>query len=366
MRLRAAPPDVAELVATSHRVTTSVDSWRGGVLLAGAIPLTDGRLIEKADQRVPERVTLQVPRFDAAGRDLHPGTDPLAPLAANGQRVRITNTLHAPEVEAPVQLGWFHIVDWESDGDTIEVEALGLLNVVDEYRLLAPTSPPVGATFKSEIKRLLEGTLPLYFEPGLVDRAVPRSMAWQDDRLGALIELAQAWPAHMFVDEAGVCTYAPPLDAAAAADVELAERLGTVVVARDSGTRDGIANIVVARGEDSSDAARPAVAAIARDTAVGSPTAADGPYGNVVEFLASPLLTTTARALAAAETRLSRRLLLARSVPMDTLPDPRLRPWVRADYARADGSVMRGRLTSTELPLTAAGGAGRIEVGELL
>lgn len=368
MNLRPSPAALAEVLDTSRAVRTHVDAWRGGVLLGADIPLLAGTLTETGDQRIPEAVSLTVPAVDwETSRRWTPAGDPLAPLAANGQRLRLTyvvERLNGSTLSVP--LGWFPIQAWDSDGETVGVEAVGLGRVLDEARLLAPTSPPAAATFRTEIRRLVEGLMPLHIDPALVDRAVPRSMTWEDDRLGALYELADAWPAVMSVSEAGVLTYSLPPAAAAPAEISYTETGGTVLSAKDSGSRDGIANVVVARGENTGDPARPPVTAVAQDSDPTSPTYSGGPYGRVVEFFTSPLMGTTAQCFAAATTVLERRLATARAVPLETLPDPRVRPGVRAEFTRTDGTVMSGRLTTTVLPLTAAGGQSTVHLAEIL
>ena len=363
MSTRLAPDGLEMALRATHAVRATVDSWRGGDLLAARLPVLDGELTEAADQTVPERVSLTVPRYDPrTGVDYTPSDPALSPLGHYGQRLAVGRVVERAGAEPlAVQLGWFRVEGWDLEGDSIRVEALGLLAVIDQAKLLSPTAPPVGATFRSEFRRLVEGLLPVDLSASPADRAVPRSFAWDSDRLASLAELCAAWPARMYVDADGVLNVAAPhADATDPADLVLTEgdpQLGTVVSLGYGGSRDGVANVVVARGEQTDDPARGPVQGIAYDLA--GPSAYGTVYGPAPAFYASPLLTTTAQAQAAAATRLAtlRRPSVTRSVV--TVPDPRISAaqGTRVDLHRASGAVERCRALTVNLPLTALGGA---------
>lgn len=369
--MRPAPAAYAATLATSHAVLPFVSSWRGGVLLDAAVPVVAGTLTETADQAVPERLTLTVPARDpATGLSYVPADPATAPLAPYGQRLRVARAVVRPDGSTlAVTLGWYRVESWEVDGAAVEVEAVGLLGVLAQARLLAPTSPPAGATFASELRRLVEGLLPVHVAAGLVNRAVPGGFAWTDDRLGAVLDLAAAWPARAYVDPDGVLVLAPPHDDSEPAAVELAHGdpvLGTVVDVVDAGDRDGVANVVVARGE-SDDPTRPPVTGYAHDLDPASPARYGGPYGPAPLFYASPLLTTTAQATAAAQTRLATSRRRVRTLAVSTVPDARLSATTgtRVDVLDAAGARVRSRVTAVNLPLTADGGAATYRLGRL-
>lgn len=367
MRLREAPDAYATLVDQSHRVRVRVDSWLGPDLLAEDVPIIEGELAETGDQKVPEVLNLTVPAEDpATSTTWAPIEDPGAPLAAFGQRLRVRYVVDRGDgSRVVVPVGWYSVRDWTSNGRVVEVEAAGLLSVVDDDRLLAPTSPAGGATLASELRRLMEGILPIDISTSLVDRAVPSGMAWQDNRLDALYELADAWPADLYVDELGAVKLEPPLDDDDDPELTLYEVDGVIVDRSDSGTRDSGYNVVVARGEAATDVDRPPVVGIALDTDPSSPTYASGPYGRVVRFFASPLLLTEAQCQSAAEKLLRDALRRTRTFPVLMVPDARVRPGVRVDYVRASGLVIRSRVASHSLPLMASGGAQRVVLAEV-
>lgn len=363
--LREHPAELADLIGQSATVRTRVDVWLDGELAAESVPLLAGELLANGDQQVPEAVTLSVPARDDTGREWVPA-DPTSPLSQHGQRLRLTYLLgRADGTELAVGLGWFPITSWESNGWTVELEAAGLGHALDEWKLYTPTSPPTSATFQSEARRLVEGTMPVEFSPALANRAVPTSLAWQDDRLAALHQLADAWPARLYVDSDGVLTFAEPHDDEAdPADITLAAIGDVVVRASSGGTREGVYSVVVARGEDSTSAGRPPVYAVVQELDSAAPTYVER-YGRVVRFFSSPLLTTAAQCQAAGRTMLDESRRAASTIPVELLPDPRITIGTRVDYLNADGELVRARVESYRLPLTAQGGAMAAELAVL-
>jgi hypothetical protein len=88
-------------------------------------------------------------------------------------------------------------------------------------------------------------------------------------------------------------------------------------------TRDGVYNMIVARG---SDPANPTGYRLAYNVEAGSPLKWDGPFGVVTRYYASPLLLTNESADIAAETVLSRYKGLPSSLSMMAVPNPALDP----------------------------------------
>lgn len=370
--VREAPASYAELVAAGGSRRVRVDVWRGDELLAEDVPVESGELVETLDGNVPEAVTLNVPARDPrTGRSWVPAA-PLDPLNSYGQRLHVTYLAGRPDGlgEVAIPLGWYLIDSWEADQWTVTVTGAGLLALVETDKLEQPTSPPAGATFQSEVRRLLNNTLPLRFADGLpANRAVPRALAWQDERLGAIRELLDAWPADCYVSESGELTIVPVPETAGPAELTWilgAEYAGVVLDNNSSGGREGVYNAVTARGEQSDDPERPPVQATVYDLDPDSPTYAGGPYGIVSRAFASPLLLNVPQCQAAARSILQRSLVRADAFPVSALPDARIRPGVRVDYHR-DVNVtdppLACRVQSTRLPFTAAGGAMAVELG---
>lgn len=297
------PPLVTDVLAgPAFQLLVSVSSWRDGELLATDVPIAAA--LEEGDrgQRVPERVTLTVPRYDR-GETWAPGQDAGHPLAANGQRlnVRLGVGTSAGLVEY-FGRGWFLIDAAEADGDTVEVTAVGLLRLVDEARLVAPYQPT--GTLGSTLRGLIEPGLTVDLTDAPTDRSVPTGINYDEDRLGAVLELVDAWAAEATVTEAGYLAIEPAaVPTVAVASVSDSGSAASIVRCTGSSSRDQGFNVVVARGT-ASDGGQ--VQGQAYDTtsnrAYGSPWS---PYP-VPYFFASPLLTTNAMCEAAARTVLAR------------------------------------------------------------
>lgn len=271
-----------------------VESWRAGVLLADDVPITAGREDVDRTARIPERVSLTVPR-EYDGTDWSPTSDD-HPLAAKGQRLRVMLGIGLQGMDVEwIQRGEFLINETTRERDAVRVEAVGLLALVDEARLVAPYQPT--GTLKSTLRGLIEPALTVVFDVGLVDRAVPSGINYDEDRLGAVQELLDAWPAEARVTETGYLYVEPPVTSP---EADIAISSSNRISESGISTRDGAHNCVVARGT-TSDGGQVQGTAYVTTGAQRYP----GPFSPlpVPEYFASPLLTTVAQCQAAARTR---------------------------------------------------------------
>jgi hypothetical protein len=309
------------IVQRSFVMEVRAESWRDGELLADDIPVADGGEDLDRSLNVPERVTLTVPR-EVRGVDWDPGADPDHPLASFGQQLHISYGVDIGGGFEWLQRGWFLITDSAADGDTVTVTAQGLLTLVDEARFVSPFQPASGDTLVSTVRALVEPALTVQFGDALVDRAVPLAMQWDEDRLGALNEVVDAWPADTRVTEDGILLV-DELDDTGSPVLELTDGVGgTVVRWQGATTRDGAFNVVVAQGENTDGNQL-------RGTAydLTSPYRIDGPFSPlpVPYFYSSPLLTTVAQCRKAAQTTLARlRRTASRRLNVTMVPHPGL------------------------------------------
>jgi hypothetical protein len=137
----------------------------------------------------------------------------------------------------------------------------------------------------------------------LTDRSVPVGMQWDNDRMGALAEVLDAWPADARVTEDGLLLVEPISDTGSPVLAITDGQGGTVVRWQSSTSRDGAFNAVVAQGEDS---AGNQIQGVAYDNDSASPFRHDGPFSplTVPYFFDSPLLTTVPQCRDAAAARL--------------------------------------------------------------
>lgn len=306
------------VVTRSHKRFLAVESWRGGTLLATDIP------VDKADEdtdrslRVPERVTFSIPRRDRGVSWSPVGDD--HPLAAKGQtlRVKLGVGLAYDTVEW-FQRGVFLIQDSAAVDDTVTVNAVGLLTYIDEARLVSPFQPT--GTLVSTLRALIEPALTVNVDAALVDRAVPATVNFDEDRLGAVMQLLDAWPADAYVDPGGFLQVTTAAQSTTPV-LALTDGVGgTIITASGSSTREGAANVVVARGT-ASDGGQ--LQGVAYDT-TGGGTSYGGVFNPlpVPRFFASPLLTTVDQCNAAAATMLARlRRNTGREFTISMVPHP--------------------------------------------
>lgn len=323
----------------SWKYRVQIQSWLGGELQANDIPLVDGG--EEVDRtlRVPERVSLTVPR-EELGFSWDP-VEPDHPLAAYGQRLWVHLGVDLGTYVEWHLRGEYLITDSSTDGDTVRVEAAGLLQLIDEARLSSPFQP--SGTFVSTLRSLVEPALTVDVDEAPTDRAIPTGMNWDEDRLGAVVELLDTWPAEAHVTGDG---YLRVVEAGDSADsvLSLTDGTGGNVLSWGGGAgRDGSYNLVVARGT-ASDGGQLQAVAYERN----GPAAFDGPFSPlpVPYFYESPLLTTLDQCQAAANTRLN-TLRRSRSTRITAVCTPH--PGLQAgDAVTVTGRNLSGALCIVE------------------
>lgn len=330
------------VVQGSYTMRVRAEAWLGGELIASDIPVSDGGEDRDRSLAVPESVQLTVPREDR-GTSWEP-VDPTHPLASYGQQLRIDYGVDVGTHTEWINRGWFLVTGSDTNGETISVQTDGLLKLVDEAKLSAPFQPAAGDTLASVARELVEPALTVVVS-SLVDRPVPQGMQWDTDRMGALREVLNAWPADARVTEDGYLSI-EPLEDSDTAVLALTDGVGgTVIRWQGSTTRDGAFNVVVAQGEDSAGAQ---VQGVAYDRVGSSPYRIGGPFSPlpVPYFYHSPLMSTVAECRAAAETTLQRlRRTAFRKLNVSMVPHPGLVP---GDVVTVTGVGLTGALAVIE------------------
>lgn len=311
--------EALSVLGSSFRYSCSAESWLGGTLLAESVPIHSGGEESDRSMRVPERVVLTVPRVKDA-YDWSPNSD-THPLAANGQRLHIKLGIGLSQGRTETfARGRFLIQESEVNGDQIDVTAVGMLALIEEARLVSPYQPT--GTIISTLRGLIEPALTVLVDAGLTDRSVPTAVNWDADRLGAVMELLDAWPAHATVDPEGFLQAVPATQSTTPV-LQLTDGVGgTVIRASGNSKRDGAANAIVARGTQSDGAQVQGVSYL-----TSGPKAYGGPYNPlpVPFFFTSPLLTTIDQCTTAAITIRNRKQREnAREFRVQLVPHPAL------------------------------------------
>lgn len=331
------------------------ESWLGDELLDDDVPIVTGSEESDRSLRVPERVTLTVPR-SVGDVDYAPTSD-THPLAAAGQVLKISLGVGTSGTNVEYfQRGEFLITGSTMDNDTVQVTCAGLLTLVDEANFVSPFQPT--GNISDTARALVEPAVTLDLDLAPTDRAVPVSAVnWDSDRLGAFYELLDAWAAVLLMNEQGyaqILADTTPTDADVVRDFTARpdDDNPTVITATGSSTRDGGFNVVVATGYGSDGTEVRGLAYVtdgpwAYGAGVANPLPV--PFG-----YSSPLLTTSGQCAAAAQTVLARkqRDAIKRRWTVQCSPDPTLQ---LADPVRLWADDIDGVLCTVEqlnLPYT--------------
>lgn len=297
-----------------------VSSWLGDTLLADDIPVSAATEESDRSLNVPERVRFTVPKRDRNTSWVPTAND--SPLAANGQTLKVSLAVgKGAEGMEWFQRGEFLILSAEEGNQTIEVTAVGLLYLVSEAGFIAPFQP--SGTLVSTLRALVEPAVSVNVDNAPTDRSVPSAITW-DDRIGALYELLDAWPAVPRMNEQGYLEVLPDVTPTVAVRSFTNQAGGTVISSVGTSTRDGGFNVVIATGN------------AADGTEVrGQANVGSGPWmypGGAANPLpvpfgySSPLLTSGGQCTAAAQTVLARKMRqsVLRRFTVTAVPDPTL------------------------------------------
>ena len=358
------PKIPAEALSSAFSWEARVDSWLGQTWL-GRVPVKAGSVTWTTSQQVQGTLSLTVPRIgavsqDEGARDWTP-LAPDSPLATMGQvlHVQVTVASLVSTDRWDIPLGRFLITQWEVGATDIRVTGKSPLQRLEDDRLTSPTVPYSGGTLASELRRLVGGHMGIIVSDALTNRPCP-SMSWGESRIDAIYEIADAWPARLREGPDGVLYVLPPVPAI----TERPEKsltdgdAGTVIGVTRQGSRAGIFNRIVARGQEQDDAGQPRFQAIIDQTT--GPLRTSGPYGIVTRFFSSPLITSKQAALNSATTMLATSVRQKTTVPVTHTPNPTLTldTPVELITANIDGAAtitQWGIVTSTEIPLVYSG-----------
>lgn len=204
-----------------------------------------------------------------------------------------------------------------------------------DARMLAPRSYAATATYGTVVTELVQEVYPgqlIEWDDATDVETLGRNVVVEEDRYAFLRDLVTALGKVLFFDYRGILVIRDPPDPTVPVwDVD-AGATGVLVELSRALTREGVYNAVVASGEALDDAPPPL--GVAYDLDPDSVTYWNGPFGKVPRFYSSPLITTGAQALKAAQSMLGEALGLPYSVDLTAVPNPALEPLdvVRVTY----------------------------------
>ena len=368
---RAAPTDFAALVASNELpIAVELEAWYAGQFL-GVIPHADASITWTAGSLITGQLKFEAPKASAWYRELplavryvNHGSDPddpavtSDPIGADGQRVRVKYGIRRPGGRdvAWVQLGWFRIDTAKPDGAMVQVSAPDVMDPVQRARFPVPqVLDKTWFSYRNSLDVLLYPLVP-FVVVGVPDRALTVTKSWERERLDAVQELLDSWPARGRLDESGTLVIEPTNSVP-----EIGPEIRTGVDGNASSIEpianpDAGFNACVAIGRDANGQDIQGIAYLTE-----GPRRWDGPYGRNPGFYASDMLTTAAQCRDVARATLERwQTRQAETWSVLMAPDPRLELGDRRPITPTDGGEARvGVATEVELALTADGGAMR-------
>jgi len=338
-----------EVFETAAGFRVRVDSCLGGDLLAANIPVSGGSYILDSTTQTLESATVVVPYY-ADGRSWVPAAEVRHPLGRFGQELVFTAVVtDGSEDFWETDLGRVRIQEWYDDGNIV-VECEGVMRRAADSRFSRRTTPRKDGTLASELVRIMPGGIPVMISDDLTDRACPSTFEWDEDRISAIYDIIDAWPALIKPDGYGGVEILPELNEAEWSSVYTFHDGdgGTAASAPRSDTRERVYNRVIARAE-TDDADAPLVQGQAKITS--GEYSVTGPYGDVPRFYSSPLLKTQAECQAAAAALLAKSQRPARVLDVVAAVDPRFELFdpVTVEF---DGVEYRGWIIGIAYPLT--------------
>ncbi|MFJ9961082.1 DUF5047 domain-containing protein [Streptomyces avermitilis] len=351
----------APALTTDHGRTVKVNVLYNGSIVAEDVAFSEGSVSVDRGSEVRRTLSLTIP--DPADFP-HSETDT---YGVYGQRIYVEGGLRYLDGSTEsVPLGTFVITSVSGDIHTgpLTVQAAGLeVLLKTEFETATSTSGYVSAA--AFISYHITDTVPgaSFVNLSTGGSAAVATKTWDSgtEKWSALKEVATAAGAELFVNAAGTYVLADPPDIATATPVwdVLAGEGGVMVSAEMELNRDGVFNRVVASGENAEDNTAP-VSAEAKITASTDPLRYGGPFGKQTKSYSSSLITTAAKALAAANTLLAKYRAPNRTVSLSTVPNLALDAGdcIRVRYL---DDVMPPELhlvQSFAIPLSVGGGAG--------
>ncbi len=174
----------AKEITLGTSIGTRIDVFLAGRVLHLDVPAADVSLEVQSSRSVPEKLTYTLPR------DWVPRF-PTDPANSFGQRSQLTiiQRVRGRTYETPMGLfthGSKTNPGWEETDTGVSITAFGLLQLACDNDFPLPSSPPAGATLKSEAGRL--SGMPVILE-GMDDVAISSDLSWGYQRLEALEDL---------------------------------------------------------------------------------------------------------------------------------------------------------------------------------
>lgn len=355
---------LSALSGSSRAAGVYVHAWYDGVIASEFLPVETWSVGWDSARQVQAQLSLTV-------RDVDGTLAPWSiadPLGVGGARLQVIYHFGSDVVD-PLDLGWFRItgadpveswrvirlqdstntgtseaaffgerLEWVSGGASIPVQADDLTKQAAIDKLLAPESPAgLTPTVLGEVRRLLNGIMPVFVAPGVTDKAVSTSLVYERERMDAVEDLlatAGCW--HRMTGDGQLEVY--PTARTAPVWVVAGGDDGVLISVQRSQKLDGLYNGAVSEGGENG------LPLIGRAFETAGPLRWEGPHGRYPTFhSATGLLKSQAAVDLDAKSRL-RTDIAQRSVVLTVtcLPHPGLQigDWVQVANPTTSGDAV--------------------------
>lgn len=346
--------DFFRALRSSHSPAVRVDAVRNGAVIIEDLPVASGSAVVDAASATRRQLSMTFPDLKLWDS-----------LSQVGTELRVQRGVRFGDNRLELAtVGVFQITQpsLTYGARSIGVSAPDRWAAVARARFVSPKQwDPAWGSASAAIEALMLGPWtdrkaanPKVQVPGFTNLMVgvgaqQRSMVWVRDRDRAILDLAASIGGEAFFDSAGNGVLRPlPLLGKPVWDAD-ASPTGVLVSATKGRATEDAYNTVVVFGVDRSGAT---VTATAQITDPGHPLWIGGEFGVVPYFYTSPSITSTAQALATAQTLLETAAAIGDQMSASCLPNPALET---GDTIRVqpDGTVAHHLLTRFQLPLTA-------------
>ena len=323
-------PSLEKLSYAGIGVTVNV--MRGRQVLATDIPVKNVREEWTDSRTVPSQITFTAPSE-------YLPTTPSSLLNNFGQQIQVLSLVETPRGIEEIEIGWFKIRQWKPVTAGIEVTGIDLKAILDENPMIWPSSPPPGATLRTELQRLCsmgeKTSLPVILE--VPDRAIPRTFQWGTDRIESVNDLCGAY---------GLVNAVKPDRCLHAWDPEEHRKSVVRYTARDMLldaprlSTEPIPNVfTVVGGEEENTGTRVS----ATTTNFSFPYEPES-YGLITQRTALAPAVSQAQVDAAAQTRMRSALEATETRQLEVVMDPRLEGWDVISVFTENGEPLTGRV----------------------
>ncbi|TFD74739.1 hypothetical protein [Cryobacterium fucosi] len=322
---------MAALAGGSFQKWYSADLWYDGERRLQDVPVKISRLSDDDSRAVKTQGTATLTWTDDYGRSMLPvaAGDLFSPF---GSELAVYAIVNAGTLQERIPMGWFQITDvpsmrdrtmfWNNrtitTGSTIEMALQDRLVQVQRQPFDVPSAPTILTSVWDEIGRVTG----LQLSRTIADAIISRSVVYQEDRIQAVLDLADILGGVPYMAPDGSLAMRPKVWGAVVDTLRRGDT-GTIVSIGRGMSAEGVYNQVVFRGQDDLQGQVLAVSEI-----ISGPLRTENPGGGRSPahrrptFRSNQFVTTAGQAKAYTDSELARASLLSVRWPITEVWNP--------------------------------------------